>query len=607
MSGPLQVVLADSASQTDWSGGPGEPGPVDVWDTSFSESLLLEWDETAGSLMIDGLSDHWIDDSLKFTVGLCSPDINLDGYVDVLVGTRDGREIIWWENSESTPGDSWTKHYVVEGALDLVRALSAGDLDGDGDIDITANIDGVLWWENLGAGSGWSSHVLAASPFVLSCLFCADINGDGETDVVGAASQDDRICWWENTGGGSGWIFRVVRDGFDDPRSVVCADIDDDDDMDIVSGSRNDNIVTWWENSDGLGTVWVEHLVDSYVPAVVSVHADDMDGDLDIDILAAAYYAKEESGTGEDLTWWENVDGLGTVWSAHIIDDNVLFSCAVHAADLDGDSDTDVIGGTGNMAQCPSWYENLDGGGLSWLKHPLAGNWSGGVSMWCGDFDADSIQDVLGSAGGIPVVGSDLFWWDVLEGYASEGSLESSILYLGNDPGWDTIDWTSSEPPGTSVSFLVRSSDDPGSMGSWSDTLSSPCSLAGILDDYDSYFQYMAVLQTDDSTSTPVLEDITITWDPLGVEEPPALETALLGPSCNPVCGDLVEIRFTLEEPSQVVLRIFDVSGRLIGEATGDFPPGDGAVGFTGLRPGLHFVKMVSVGLTAIERFVVIQ
>jgi len=31
-------VYADTANQTDWSGGPGEQGPVTVWDNSFLQA-----------------------------------------------------------------------------------------------------------------------------------------------------------------------------------------------------------------------------------------------------------------------------------------------------------------------------------------------------------------------------------------------------------------------------------------------------------------------------------------------------------------------------------------------------------------------------------------
>ncbi len=32
-------------------------------------------------------------------------------------------------------------------------------------------------------------------------VYAADVDGDGDVDVLSAAYYNDRICWWENTGG----------------------------------------------------------------------------------------------------------------------------------------------------------------------------------------------------------------------------------------------------------------------------------------------------------------------------------------------------------------------------------------------------------------------
>lgn len=603
------VSSADSAIQSDWSGGPGVPGPVTSWNSSFAEAFLVDGGTSPGSLLLDDLSNHLVDDSLGSPLGLLSLDIDADGCMDLLVATRTGREIIWWENCDTAPGIYWTKHYIYEYATNYINALTAGDLDGDGDVDVAACVYGLFWWENLGGGLSWTMHVLDDYADQFSSLHANDINGDGHLDVVGAAKNSDCIFWWENLGGGAGWVRHTVRAGFDDPRTVYSIDMDSDGDIDILSGSRNDNIVVWWENADGAGTAWVEHLVDEYVPAVVSVYADDVDGDGDMDVMAAAYYAKDEERTGEDLTWWENVDGTGTTWVAHVIDDNVLFSCAVHSADIDGDGDTDVMGGTGSSSQIPSWYENLGGTGLVWIKHPLPGYWAGGGSMWAGDIDSDGVKEAVGTAGGTPGVGANIVWWDVTEGYASAGSLESSILYLGNDPGWESLGWIRESPAGTSVTFQVRASDDPAQMGAWSDTLTDPCGLQGILPENASYFQYRAILQSEDPDLTPELEEVTVFWNPLGTSEPqqptpPAYALHPVAP--NPASG-IVTIRFSVPEPASVELAVFDLTGRIVRLFDGECPPGVSALSIGELHAGIYFIRMRAGAFAETRRFAVVE
>ena len=147
-------------------------------------------------------------------------------------------------------------------------------------------------------------------------------------------------------------------------------------------------------------------------------------------------------------------------------------------------------------------------------------------------------------------------------------------------------------------------------MGAWSDTLHDPCSLLGLLTEGDSYFQYKAILQSSIPSATPVLNDITITWDPLGIGEttepiPPVI--ALLPIAPNPVTGSPV-IRFGLPEPASVHLSIFDLSGRFISEIPGDeYSPGYHDVLLEYLSPGVYFCRMISGDFTATQRFVVID
>jgi hypothetical protein len=52
----------------------------------------------------------------------------------------------------------------------------------------------------------------------------------------------------------------------------------------------------------------VEHTVDTDLGTAVSVHAVDLDGDGDLDILGAG-------ATADTIAWWENTAGDGTAWT----------------------------------------------------------------------------------------------------------------------------------------------------------------------------------------------------------------------------------------------------------------------------------------------------
>jgi hypothetical protein len=204
------------------------------------------------------------------------------------------------------------------------------------------------------------------------------------------------------------------------------------------------------------------------------------------------------------------------------------------------------------------------------LEHAIVWDYNGAYSVFSADINGDGYMDILRAAW----YGDYISWWKNIDGlgtswteYIIDGNFD-----LQSDPDWQLIDWTCSTPSGTSVSFQVRASDDYTDMGIWSDTLSSPNDLEGILLNDDSYFQYRTILQTTDPAFTPTLNDVTIFWNPVCIGESTESMTpaiALLPIAPNPSAGSPV-IRFGLPEPSSVYFSIFGLSGRLVSETQGN-------------------------------------
>ena len=86
-------------------------------------------------------------------------------------------------------------------------------------------------------------------------VIAADIDADGDADIVSASSHDDRIAWYENLDGqGSFGPQRTITTDANGAQSVQVADIDGDGDTDILSASFFDNTIAWYENTDGAGS-----------------------------------------------------------------------------------------------------------------------------------------------------------------------------------------------------------------------------------------------------------------------------------------------------------------------------------------------------------------
>jgi len=47
------IAFADTASQTDWSGGDGVPGPVLHWGETFNTAMDVNWFSSSGDLQLD--------------------------------------------------------------------------------------------------------------------------------------------------------------------------------------------------------------------------------------------------------------------------------------------------------------------------------------------------------------------------------------------------------------------------------------------------------------------------------------------------------------------------------------------------------------------------
>ena len=386
-----------------------------------------------------------------------------------------------------------------------------------------------------------------------------------------------------------GYLEHTIDGDFDGAISVYPEDIDGDGDMDVLGASYIGWDITWWENDNGSGTVWSKHLIYGNFDYATSVYSEDIDGDGDMDVLGAALNGR--------ITWWENI-GSATVWWERNIDSDFTGASSVHSADMDGDGDMDVLAAA-SLDDEIAWWENLNGSGTSWTKHIVDGNFNGAWSVYSEDLNGDGDMDVLGAAANA----HDIAWWDL----TPTGWLESSILDIQQDPDWDYLEWNCQTPSGTSVSFQVRASDDHTAMGAWSDTLLIPSLLQGILADGDQYVQYRVILKTSNPNITPVLFDLMLTWDPMGIEggEDPAV-LALLPFSPNPSSSPAV--RFGLPEPASVELSVFDLSGRLVSENHGEeYSAGYHDVLLEDLSPGIYFCRMISGDFTATQRFVVIE
>ncbi|MDM7993535.1 MAG: FG-GAP-like repeat-containing protein [Candidatus Fermentibacter sp.] len=584
----VSVSHADSATQTDWAGGPGTPGPVTAWGDMFFECAGASWSSPSGQVdILPGEYENFIDD-LYAAEHMDTADVDGDGDLDVLAS--DSSYLAWWENADGA-GTDWAEHSITAATGGCIRA---GDLDGDGDTDFVAAQDIVSWYENVdGQGASWIGTTVSAVPEQPVTPCTGDFDGDGDNDILCADMSGVYIYWWENAqGDGSSWLEHKILPGLcTSYQGVYPGDLDGDGDLDVIAVGLALHGLLWLENTDGLGGDWELDTIDMSYGSSLSVRAVDIDGDGDLDALG--------SGDGPDaVAWWENLDGTGSDWSKHVVADYPGDCWGLGSGDLDRDGDIDILVGTG-MDGRYIWLENTDGQGTGWEEHAVCDLEEDDIAMCIipGDVDGDGWTDILGE---------DLLrWWDI---HVNEALLESSILYLSGDPGWGDLDWTGDSPALTDISFQVRASDDFTVMGEWSGILDEPCSLSGILPENANYFQYRAILTTEELAVSPSLHDVTVSWNPLGTEGPGMPDGFELLPfASNPVSGPMT-VTIGIPEPSVVTLTVLDIAGRIAGSAGPvEFQPGYSQISLGEHPPGVYFVLMQAGEFSAARRLVILD
>ena len=252
-------------------------------------------------------------------------DINKDDKKDFLVFDQENG-LIWFD----VPAD-YTKQWILRkiGPSDYAGAKvhatgspeAAGDLDGDGDIDIAA-VKG--WFENInGKGLKWiyrrnnlfPTGTKADYPWGYAVkTVVRDMDSDGDMDIVQSACDTREpagIVWLENTDGkGCFKLHQIKERTTEDYHTLAVIDYDLDGDWDVFSGvgplSNKKKQTYLFENLSGKNckpTQWKEHIIHSGMTVHEGITGD-VDKDGDVDIIIKPWNKKDNP---KDFLYLENL------------------------------------------------------------------------------------------------------------------------------------------------------------------------------------------------------------------------------------------------------------------------------------------------------------
>jgi hypothetical protein len=218
-----------------------------------------------------------------------SADLDGDGDLDLAVANRQSEDVTVLRNDGGltfTPVGSFP---TERDQADIVAA----DFDGDGlpDLAVTLQSDHeVMVLINDPPGAAPAGSFTAVDPPVsvggteTFAIDAGDLDGDGDIDLVTASFETPAVDVLLNDGTGTFTLAQTVSSlqQFD----VVVADLDRDGDLDVATTARQDQAILVYTN-DGTGTLSAPESFPTADPSPFQLTAADLDGDGDQDLAVA--------------------------------------------------------------------------------------------------------------------------------------------------------------------------------------------------------------------------------------------------------------------------------------------------------------------------------
>jgi hypothetical protein len=327
---------------------------IDVLGASLEDDQIIWWRNDGGNPIV------WTKIIIGSNVGeahsVYAADFDNDNDLDVVGAAYVGTPgIAYWRNDGGDP-ITWTKFTVANNFLNA-HEVFCFDVDRDNDMDIlgaSSNLNRIAWWRNDGGDTiVWTEQILSSSVTLAKSVTAGDMDGDMDIDIMGVSIANNDVIWWRNDGGDPiQWTQSLVDGNFVGAHRVQAVDIDGDTDLDILGAAYVGHQIAWWRNDGGDPLVWSKQVIGSSFTNACIAYSVDLDGDNDKDVI----------GTGQGLNqiaWWRNDGGDPVQWTKYVISNNFTRPWPLVADTIDDDQSIDiVVGSSHNGSNLIKWWRN---------------------------------------------------------------------------------------------------------------------------------------------------------------------------------------------------------------------------------------------------------